>query len=53
MEEKVIFFGHLLMPECNKWLAAGLWTMSMRGMASTFAEAFEGCEKDVLAALGP
>jgi hypothetical protein len=51
--EKVLLCGQPLTPEWGEELAAGLRTMSMRGMGDTFLEAFEGAEKDVLAALKP
>ncbi len=51
--EKLILCGQPLTPGWGKELATGLRTMSMRGMGDTFDEAFEGAEKDVLAALRP
>ena len=45
--------GKPLLPDWGEEMAQGLRTMSMSAMGSTFAEAFEGAEKDVMEALRP
>ena len=51
--EAVMLCGAPLVPSWGQEMAQGLRTMSLQATGSTFAEAFEGVEKDVLEALRP
>ncbi len=51
--EALVLCGQPLIPGWGKELAPGLRTACMQAMADTFAEAFEGIEKDVMLALEP
>ena len=42
-----------MMPDWSEGFAHGLRTMSLNAMGSTFAEALEGAEKEVMKALRP
>ena len=51
--EAVVLCGAPLVPSWGQEMAQGLRTMSLQATGDTFAEAFEGVERDVLEALRP